>query len=108
MRRPGSDGINLEASMRSIGETENICYSAATNKVSARLMNVYVSEAETLTRLTDTVLSHHGKNPHYYSVVVKEDDVKVLLTSSVPESERFPKVGIQTFLTETNIHCPAD
>ena len=56
------------------------------------MINVYVSEAETLTRLTDSVLSHHGKSPHFYSVVVKEDDVKVLPTSSVPESERFPKV----------------
>ena len=71
------------------------------------MINVYVSEAETLTRLTDTVLSHHGKNPHFYSVVVKEDDVKVLPTSSVPESERFPKVWIPTFLTETNIALSA-
>ena len=71
------------------------------------MINVYVSEAETLTRLTDTVLSHHGKNPHFYSVVVKEDDVKVLPTSSVPESERFPKVRIPTFLTETNIALSA-
>ena len=69
------------------------------------MISVYVSEAETLTRLTDTVLSHHGKNPHYYSVVVKEDDVKVLPTASVPESERFPKVRIQTFLTETKFVC---
>jgi len=60
-----------------------------------KLINVYVSEAETLTRLSDTVLSHHGKSPHFYSVVVKEDDVKVLLTSSVPESERFPKSADQ-------------
>ena len=74
------------------------------------MINVYVSEAETLTRLTDTVLSHHGKSPHFFSVVVKEDDVKVLPTSSVPESERFPKVGIVTFLTlretQTNILFP--
>ena len=66
-----------------------------------RLINVYVSEAETLTRLTDSVLSHHGKSPHFYSVVVKEDDVKILPTSSVPESERFPKVWIEKFLTLT-------
>jgi len=56
-----------------------------------QLLNVYVSEAETLTRLTDSVLTHHGKNPHFYSVVVKGEEVKVLPTDQVPESERFPK-----------------
>ena len=62
-----------------------------------RLLSVYVSEADTLTRLTDTVLSHHGKDKHYYSVVVKGDEVKVLPTATVPEVDRFPKVRIQHF-----------
>jgi len=56
-----------------------------------RLLSVYVSEADTLTRLTDTVLSHQGKDKHYYSVVVKGDEVKVLPTATVPEVDRFPK-----------------
>ena len=60
------------------------------------MLNVYVSEAETLTRLTDSVLTHHGKNPHFYSVVVKGEEVKVLPTDQVPESERFPKVRERT------------
>lgn len=56
-----------------------------------QLRKVYVSEAETLNRLTDTVLSHHGKNPHYYTVVVKGEQVDILPTNSVPEADRFPK-----------------
>lgn len=55
------------------------------------LTNVYVSEVETLNRLTDSVLQHHAKSPHFYTVVVKGEDVKVLPINSVPESERFPK-----------------
>jgi len=56
-----------------------------------QLLNVYVSEVETLTRLTDSVLTHQGKDPHFYSVVVKGEEVKVLPTEQVPEADRFPK-----------------
>ena len=42
------------------------------------------------------MLSHHGKNPHYYTVVVKGEQVDILPTNSVPEADRFPKVRIKS------------
>ena len=83
-----------------------LCFSVLSRNFSIRLLNVYVSEAETLTRLTDSVLTHQGKNPHFYSVVVKGEEVKVLPTEQVPEAERFPKVRGNCLNSLTTLYSP--
>jgi len=56
-----------------------------------KLLHNYSTEANRLTRLTDTVLAHHKKSPHQYLVHVVGDDIKILPKSAVPENERFPQ-----------------
>merc|ERR550519_1371536 len=56
-----------------------------------KLLSVYNNEASKLTRLTDTVLAHHHKNPAHYTVQVEGEDVKVVPKTTVNPNDRIPK-----------------